>query len=143
MDWKEIEWTEPPDRLPQSLADGDLEQKLLQALFGDQAQEEAILDYLAGNWARLGQARSMPVAIENGVLVVKCLSAPARQNLLLKFPSIQREVQSRFQLQLQRLRFEQKAPVLPQKIKEPKAEATDTVKGESPLIRDIRRILDL
>jgi len=149
MDWKEIEWSEPPKRVAQSIGEGNIQEALLRALVGDSSADEKALEYLAANWSKLGEARSMPVSLHAGVLIVQCISAPARQNLVLKFPGIQREIRQRFNMEIQQMRFEQKAPAAPpqkektQKIDETKKEETDTVKSESPLIHDIRRILGL
>lgn len=149
MDWKEIEWSEPPKRVAESIGESDMKEALLRALFGDSPVEEKALEYLAANWAKMGEPRSMPVSLHAGVLFVRCISAPARQNLVLKFPGIQREIQQRFGMQIKHMRFEKKAAgILPQKEKTPKNDETkkgdtDIVKSESPLIYDIRRILGL
>jgi hypothetical protein len=147
MEWKDLDWTDPPERLPQPIGQGDLKDDLLEALLGDLSINEKALEFLAANWSTMGEASSMPVSIQNGVLFVQCTSAPARQNLLLKFPGIQKEVQKRFSLEIRQIRFIQKAS--PSKAKKPlqkKSETenkkTDTVKSD-PLIEDIRRILGL
>lgn len=149
MDWKEIEWQEPPKTLPQAIGGAGLEKSLLQAFFGDAAKEQEVLEYLASNWTALGGQRSLPVALQKGVLTVHCLSASARQNLVLRFPAIQKDIKHRFQFDISQMRFEQKQPDIAattekvRKIEEPTTVASDTVKSESDLIRDIRRILGL
>lgn len=157
MDWKDIDLVEPLRKpiLPigkKSKQTADF----LNLLNPTISTKDKVFEYLKTEWSNLcgpASKRSIPVKIEFENLFLSCESASARQDIVMRWPRIQSEIQKRFAYQLKSVRFEknvhssnnQTVEVIQDKskINELNQKQADINKEDLSLIQDIREILKI
>lgn len=157
MDWKDIDLVEP---LRKSILPIGKKSKqavdLLNLLNPTISTKDKVFEYLKSEWSNLcgpASKRSIPVKIEFENLFLSCESASARQDIVMRWPRIQSEIQKRFSYRLKSVRFDnnlnsatnQTVEVVlhKSKINELNPKQADINKEDLSLIQDIREILKI
>lgn len=154
MDWKEIDLIDPLRRPMLPIGKKSVQvSNILNLLNSTNSKEDTVLDYLKSEWLNLcGPAakKSVPTKIEFNNLLIYCDSASARQDIVMRWPRIQRQIQHQFSYQFKSVRFDKNSKSLTEislklepKINEVKHKKTDTTDKDVSLIEDIREILNI
>lgn len=151
MDWKELDLKHDPFRILPLSAGKEIEARLQELLFGDDAAIVRAEAYLKENWKSLAGSAgsgSRPDHLDRGVLIVQDASPAAAQEIQLRLFRIKEKLKAHTGYELKGFRFDVRERRLPQKRDGQVAAGSDTKKkaGDSEadiFLADIRRTLGL